>query len=180
MNLSKIADFRIKSNDGKYSINFAYGDFNGDKTFDFVVASMSYPTSQDINAKSYNPPHIIIRNADGTFSDKTQQIMPIAADVNQIDKIVATDINRDGITDLFIANGGSDAPNGSRGDTNKIYISENNKLILSEFPKSYTSFFHYVNVGDVNNDGNADLFFTSAYTQVSSLLLFNKSGVLTE
>ena len=76
----------------------------------------------------------------------------ILRQVNQIDNITTADINNDGITDIFISNGGSDAPNGSRGDTNKVYISSNNKLILSQFPKDYNSFFHYVNLGDINND----------------------------
>jgi len=180
MNITKLSRIKINTYDGRYSINFSNGDFNGDGLMDFIIASMSYPTSQDLNAISNNPPHLLIQQQNGTFIDDTNNIIPIVADVNQIDNIITADINNDGITDIFISNGGSDAPNGSRGDTNKIYISSNNKLILSQFPKDYNSFFHYVNLGDINNDGLLDAFFTSAYTQVSSLFLLNKDNQLIE
>ena len=178
MNIKLTFTTKVNSYDGKWSTNLAIGDFNGDGLIDFVFASMSLTSSISTTAVSKNPIHIMIQNPDGSFTEKTDALAPNVADVRQIDHIVTADINHDGITDIVIANGGADTPSGAAGDTSKIYISSNGQFQLKQTPSDKIEFWHYVNVDDVNGDGNPDLLFITPSAYNPGLLLTNKSGAL--
>ena len=167
-----------------HAIDFA--DFNGDCLLDIVVAGAS-GSKRGVGvliflAKKDN-------NSNITYEFATEKIIQgeIPKTVHAR-KAITADFNGDMIPDVYIADHGYDRPpfpgspnvlllSNSKG---KLVYSNNNiysKSIFGTYRGSPTLFTHGTAAGDIDNDGDVDIFVTSNMRSPSYFLLNDSKGL---
>lgn len=137
-------------------LNLIQGDYNNDGFLDFYVLRSAWSTSA---ALGQLPNSLIKNNGDGTFSDVT-----IAAGIYRQDPSQAgawTDLNNDGWLDLVVTNETSAA---AEPHPCQVFINQQNgtfKDIAPQTGLNLLGFFKGLTVGDLNNDGWPDLYFSN-------------------
>ena len=137
-------------------LNLIQGDYNNDGFLDFYVLRSAWSTSA---ALGQLPNSLIKNNGDGTFSDVT-----IAAGIYRADPSQAaawTDLNNDGWLDLVVTNETNTA---AEPHPCQVYINQKNgsfKDIAPQTGLNLLGFFKGLTVGDLNNDGWPDLYFSN-------------------
>ncbi len=136
-------------------LNLIQADYNNDGLLDFYILRSPWYVSKTLGQL---PNSLIRNNGDGTFSDVT-----IAADVYRAGPSQAaswTDLNADGWLDLVVTYETSSA---AEPHPCQVYINQKDGTFTDVAPKiglNLLGFFKGITVGDINNDGWPDLYFS--------------------
>ncbi len=153
----------VISNDHGSSETGSWGDFNNDGFLDLYVCN-----SGSENLKNF----LYKNNGDGTFEKINfgQQVNDeyISRNVDWID------INNDGFQDLFITNEDDQNENLYINKKDGTFKSINDYAFLKNLGKTTSSSW-----GDIDNDGDFDLFLANYGNQHNSLFLNNGNGSFT-
>lgn len=147
----------------------ALGDFNGDKVTDLVINIMD-------KIASTSDVYIFTGNATGHISEASTLLNPRVASY-QNDAIVAADINKDGRTDLVVAQNGGDRDTLATEfpDKQLIYLS-NKSGGYNAYLSETTAWAHNAVLADINGDSVPDAFFF-ANTSGSSLFAYGSKNL---
>jgi hypothetical protein len=138
-----------------YVGEFGLADVTGDGIPDVVAVH-----NNDVDPTASQPLTILAGNRKGGFSDVTTQVftgpVPRAQHPRQI---VFADFNRDGRTDIFVADHGYDHPPFPGYQNTLVLSAPGGKLVdaTANLPQQY-DFSHSAAAGDVNGDGAPDLY----------------------
>ncbi len=143
----------------------ATGDFNGDGKTDFVVATSGTATVNPIDG----PLQLYLNNGAGGFTRST-----IGAAI-YCSSVVTGDFNGDGITDLAAAVFPS-ASSGQSQSLISIYIGIGNGTFQPAVNYTGVSSPYHITVGDLNNDGIADLVVPNKTLDTISVFLGKGDG----
>jgi len=148
-------------------------DVNSDNHTDVIVTGGTFPPTpvRPVEMK------ILINDGSGIFNDGTSQIIPdsLPSTIHPRE-IAVSDLNGDGNPDIFIVSHGYDeAP--FPGEQNILLLSTQNGTLLDKtaaLPQQ-NDFSHSVAIGDVDGDGNRDIYVGNIYGQNNILpyLLLN-------
>ena len=132
-------------------------DLQGNGRPDVVVCHGSFPPSPAVK----QPCRVLRPQPDGSVVDVTRQLFGPGTLPSTIHprEIVSGDFNRDGRADIFVAAHGYDTAPFS-GETNLLLISNGNGTYTDRsatLPQT-PDFTHSATVGDINGDGNLDIF----------------------
>ena len=139
-------------------------DFRGDGHPDLLVC---YVASLEVPA-NVQPCRVLRPQADGRLVDVTRQLFGAGALPSAVmpGMVFTGDFNGDGRVDVFIANGGYDRP---------PFPGETNTLLISNPDGTYTdrsstlpqvpAFTHSAAIGDIDGDGNLDIYVGNTYSQ---------------
>ena len=135
---------------GGYDTGVAYADFNGDG---YVDINLLLNPGVD---GDYCEHFILINNGDNTFTKQNNLITNLDFKTYMSRKTIVGDFNGDKIPDVIRIAGGHDWLRKSN-----ILISENGNFTFKEIDVVPESQYHGFASGDVDNDGDLDLFFGS-------------------
>lgn len=138
----------------------AVGDFNGDNKPDLAVASCEDVSRDDVMQGNVS---ILLGNGDGTFGPITH----FAVGLTPL-SVVVGDFNRDGKSDLAVANGLSEDVSILLGNGDGTFKPAGN-FAVGRNPYS-------VAAGDLNGDGNIDLAIANRLSNDVSVLLGTGTG----
>lgn len=128
-------------------------DFNGDGLLDILTVIGHYLSFDSA------PVEIALNNGDGTFTENTASI--IVGDIPAFlhpREMVEADFNGDGVSDFFIAGHGYDA-DPFPGEANGLLLSNGDGTWSgAELPSIGTDFSHSAAAGDIDNDGDLDIY----------------------
>ncbi len=138
-------------------------DLNGDGKDDLFVTGASFPP-QDNTAQ---PGRIAFGDGNGGFTLASQAVFPWQT-LNTVDsrEIAFADFNGDGRTDVYVAATGWDALPGP-GEQNRLYLSNPDgtwRDATTSLPP-LTDFTHSVTAGDIDKDGDIDLYVGNVFGQ---------------
>lgn len=164
--------FRDKSNVLPNSIanSVLAADVNNDSLPDLIFGNAG---PSDTPAQNF----ILINNGDSTFTNETSTRLPVILDITQDIKLA--DIDGDNDDDMIVGNE----------DGNKIYINNGSGIFADEttarLPLTGTEETRKVTLGDVDNDGDLDIFFANVQFRANRLrqdrlLTNNGSGFFTD
>ena len=150
-------------------VQIQFSDFDGDGIPDILTAGTYFDRDESV------PMRILINDGEGNFIDSQQSM--VSGDLlvsNYPKELVAADFNGDGIDDVFVANHGYDQP---------PYPGFQNQLLLSTGAGEWVNatstlpqqadFSHSVTAGDVDGDGDIDIFVGNIGEGPSPDLLLN-------
>lgn len=154
-------------------------DFDGDGDLDLIVEQVFSPAVFPARPQRL----LAFRNNGGTFVEATDAVLGNVQMDNPYRSWVA-DFNRDGRLDLFIADTGADTVE-SPGAQSRLFIQTADGRLVDEsatrLPQR-SSYTHDVAVGDVDRDGDLDIYMVN-YTHARHtprLYLNNGSGVFSD
>jgi len=154
-------------------------DFDSDGDLDLVVVQVvSPPTVPETRARLR-----AFRNSNGTFVDVTDAVLGNVTMVHPRHAHVA-DFNRDGRVDLLIVGHGTDTPP-FPGEQTKLLIQTADGRLADESSTrlpQHGSFTHNVAAGDIDGDGDLDIYMANVNGGDSGprFYLNNGSGIFTE
>ncbi|MFN7278735.1 MAG: FG-GAP repeat domain-containing protein [bacterium] len=152
----------------------AFHDFDKDGDEDLIMGNLSYDW---VNNKLLNTPNPVnyLENRSSTFVDVSgTKFTGGVPGLVHPRKAILGDYDKNGWMDVVMAGHGFDAP--PFPGENSILL-KNNNGIFSKTDILPIGFYHSVCSGDIDNDGDLDLFFTD--TKNCRFLLNNGSGVFT-
>jgi len=178
------------TDDSGWSVSAAFVDYDRDGWLDlFVGHYLSYSLKSDVpcfsvaGRRDYCPPRLYTaqpsrlyhNNRDGTFSDVTAA-SGLASEFGPALGVATADFNGDGWIDIYVANDGQ---------PNQLWINQRDGTFKNTGLISGTAFTadgHAnagmgVDAGDVDNDGDEDLFVTNFVNEGDSLFVNNGSGL---
>jgi len=135
---------------GGYDTGVAYADFNGDG---FVDINLMLNPGVD---GDYCEHFMLINNGDDTFKMRNDLITNTNFETYMSRKTIVGDFNGDKIPDVVRIAGGHDWLRKSN-----IMLSENGAFTFKEIEEVPFSQYHGFASGDIDNDGDLDLFFGS-------------------
>lgn len=152
-------------------------DFDGDGDLDLIVAQVAPPTYPATTSRL-----LAFRNDAGTFVDATAAVLGGAQMVNPR-RFKVADFNKDGRSDLFVAETGTDT-DPFPGGQSRIFIQTADGRLVDEtnarlpLRNDYT---HGADIADVNGDGTLDIFMANFILASSPrLYLGNSAGVFSD
>jgi streptogramin lyase len=126
-------------------VQVAYGDLNGDGVPDIITAPATNSTPE-------------VRVFDGVTHQKIKDFMAYATTFTGGLNVAVADVNGDGVLDIITAPGVTGGPEIKVFDGTKVSTGANSELLFDFF--AYASTFTggcNMSVGDINNDGKADI-----------------------
>jgi len=155
-------------------------DLNGDGNDDLFVTGLSFPPYDN----TAQPGRVAFGDGQGGFTIAAQSVFPWQT-LNTVHprEIAFADFNGDGHTDVYIASHGWDA-SPFPGEQNRLYLSNPDgswRDATSSLPQ-LLDFSHSVTTGDVDNDGDLDIYVGNVFgqAQIAPYILINDgSGNLT-
>jgi hypothetical protein len=179
-----------RTDDSGWSVSAAFVDYDRDGWLDlFVGHYLNYGLKTDVpcfslaGRRDYCPPRLYMaqpsrlyhNNRDGTFSDVTAA-SGLASEFGPALGVATADFNGDGWIDIYVANDGQ---------PNELWINQRDGTFRNMALLSGTAFSadgHAkagmgVDAGDVDNDGDEDLFVTNFVNEGHSLFVNDGSGL---
>jgi hypothetical protein len=155
-------------------------DFDGDGYPDLVTQHIAVPPTVPETRLRL---HAFRNNRNGTFTDATDAVLGNVTMVHPRDRFVA-DFNGDGRPDLLIVGHGTDTPP-FPGEQAKLFIQSADGRLVDESATrlpQHTSFTHNLAVGDIDGDGDLDLYLANVNGGDSGprFYLNNGAGFFTE
>lgn len=144
----------------------AYADFDKDGDLDVMAVSFNFTDNTGVDVEYY-------KNSNGTFA-KDQSVF--GANIPTYvhgRKAIIGDFDKNGWTDVVIAGHGYDKPP-FPGEEAKIMFNTNGLFTTKTLPLP-PGFFHSICSGDVDHDGDVDLFLTNNFS-VGKFLLNDGAG----
>lgn len=148
----------------------AYADYDKDGDMDIMAASFNFTSNIGIDVEYF-------KNAGNSFQKDQSVFGGAAARYVHARKAITGDFDKNGWPDVVIAGHGFDIPP-FPGEKAYIMLNTNGKFISKELPFG-AGFYHSVCAGDIDNDGDQDLFFTLAYQSVGKFLINDGNGNFT-
>lgn len=134
-------------------------DANGDGVDDILIFGAWYPHNGGGAAAVGQPALLMLGKGDGTYAPAPTGMLPSTFTTIHPREVVQADFNKDGLIDLFVADHGYDA---------EPYPGAQNRLLLGKQGGGYidasanlpqlADYSHSATVGDINRDGNLDIF----------------------
>jgi hypothetical protein len=151
-------------NDGGYSYDCAWGDYDNDGFVDLFVVNDGSQAGQ--------PNFLYRNNGDGTFTRMTSS-GPIVTDVATCHGCAWGDYDNDGFLDMIVSNGG--------GGNQFLYRNNGNGTFskITSSPVNAAGDCHSVRWGDYDNDGWLDLFMVKHNSGGNRLFHNNGDGTFT-
>jgi Bacterial Ig-like domain (group 3)/FG-GAP-like repeat len=137
------------SSGGYRAVSVAVDDFNGDRTADLVVANQCQSSGNCSNGSA----GVLLGKGDGTF----QSAVNYASGGNNAAAVAVSDLNRDGQTDLVLANQCQIANNCSDGSISVLLGNGDGTFQPAQSYASDGVFAVSIDTGDWNGDRKADL-----------------------
>jgi hypothetical protein len=179
-----------RTDDPGWSVSAAFVDYDRDGWLDLYVGHyLNYSLKSDVpcfsvaGRRDYCPPRLYMaqpsrlyhNNRDGTFSDVTAA-SGLAGEFGPALGVATADFNGDGWIDIYVSNDGQ---------PNELWINQRDGTFKNMGLLSGTAFSadgHAnagmgVDAGDVDNDGDEDLFVTNFVNEGHSLFVNNGSGL---
>jgi len=171
----------------RWSVSAAFADIDGDGLLDLFVGNYldyTFETNQQCfnagpnycNPLSYPPlPDRLFRNkGDGTFEDISQSSGLTAYPANSLG-VVASDLNNDGMVDLYVA---------CDGEANLLWYNEGGGVFKESALLSGCAFNGMgqaeasmgIDAGDFDGDGDDDLFMTHLAGETNTIYVNNGKG----
>ncbi len=161
INYSEQMPASLKFYNGGYLARISH-DFDKDGDKDMIMGNLNY---DDAKGQLVNAPRPVnfLRNSGGVYTDETASVFSgsVPGQVHPRKAVVA-DFDKNGWMDVVFAGHGFDAPP-FPGEQALVMMNNNGKFTSSLLPQG--GFFHSVCSGDVDNDGDIDLFFTDNKNQ---------------
>ena len=141
------------------SLDVSLGDVDGDGDTDAFVA----------NGVSHKEPNKVwLNDGKGNFTDSQQALG------NSFSYGVSlADVDGDGDTDAFVANGWLDEPN-------KVWLNDGSGFFTDSQQALGNSFSYGVSLADVDGDGDTDAFVTNTFNKPNKVWLNDGSGFFTD
>jgi hypothetical protein len=179
---------RTGTNQPGWSVSASFLDFDRDGWLDLYVGNYvkNYDTRKCLSAlgerdycgpQGFDPvPDRLYRNrGDGTFADVTA-VAQVAREYGRAMGVVAADVNADGWVDIYVANDMSE---------NILWLNQKNGTfkngaVLAGVALDQAGAVQAgmgVDAGDLDNDGDEDLFVTNLSTQYNTLYVNDGSGL---
>jgi hypothetical protein len=152
--------------------SFRIGDLNGDGKEDLLVLGAYYPGGPT----NYSPQQgrVLFGDGSGGFRVASATEFPTASLLAvHPRKVVYADFNGDGRTDFFIADHGWDA-NPFPGAQNRLFLSNSNGGFTdaSASLPQISDYTHTAAVGDIDGDGDIDIFAGNGYDSPGHVLAY--------
>jgi hypothetical protein len=155
--------------DANYAPQSFYGphtaDLNGDGNEDLVVLGANYPGSGVVNVPQ--PGRVFLGDGNGHFASAPTDLFPVDTLMTvHPRKVLFTDFNADGLSDMFISSHGWDQPP-YPGEQNRLYLSRSEggwEDATANLPQ-VSDFSHTSAVGDISGRGLTDIFVGNGYAQ---------------
>ena len=139
-------------------------DVNADTKQDLMITRLKWPPT---NPATYTPIQSMLNQGD--FQFQLQDVIEGFDSLVHPRDYATGDFNGDGFEDLFIADHGTDV-NPFPGGQNRLYLNNGSgKLIESSAGHipSILDFSHNTTAGDIDNDGDLDIYVCNIYNQAS-------------
>lgn len=139
-------------------------DINTDEQADLMITRLKWPPT---NPATYTPIQTMMNQ--GNFQFQLQDVIEGFDSLVHPRDYATGDFNGDGFEDLFIADHGTDV-NPFPGGQNRLYLNNGSgKLIESSAGRipSILDFSHNTTAGDIDNDGDLDIYVCNIYNQAS-------------
>jgi len=141
---------------------YGFGNIFGNGRNDIVVAPTFFQQGPAISVEFWR------NNGDGTFSNKSTDILSAPITTESVNNVFVADLNSDGRDDVFLVDGGWELPG-------KPFGGARNKLLLSgpdgkltdasaSLPVSYVNYNHKSAMADLNGDKCLDFVITEIGT----------------
>jgi FG-GAP-like repeat len=142
---------------------WAFADFNRDGRTDILVAASFGNNGPKL------PIEIWLQQPDGTFVNRTSDVIEGPVPIGGGGNPLVADFNEDGRPDVFLMDGGLEDKFPSDGETNKLLLSQpNGRLVDASWRISPNplAFHHTASVADIDGDGHLDVMITAIATGV--------------
>ena len=152
-------------------------DFDGDGDLDLIVAQVAAPTFPATTSRL-----LAFRNDAGTFVDATGAILGNIQMINPR-RFKVADFNKDGRSDLFVAETGTDT-DPFPGGQSRLFVQTADGRLADETSArlpARNDYTHGADVADVNGDDTLDIFMANfILSSAPRLYLGNAAGVLAD
>ena len=146
----------------------AYVDFNDDGHIDFLFHPLN-DTPQTMPAEVY------LNDGTGCFSLDTSFFGENPPSLIHARKALTGDFNGDRRMDVFVLGSGYDHPSGT-GEASYVMLSSENGYVLGNGLDTFTGYQHGGASGDIDKDGDIDVFSTHLNANLSPFFLINNGS----
>lgn len=169
------------ANDGGENPRWVIADFNKDGLKDIFLRYDPVSAFSNVTTGS-SPVRFFIAKSNGGF-EQDKSIFPEGYSPTLVNRIVATDLNGDGGTDIIVAAAGQDpyvnglpAQSGYTGELSQVLTYTPNGYKLAKINNNINAFAHHASAGDINGDYLPDAFVTSLVFSSPFFIMGDNTG----
>lgn len=167
--------------DGGENPRWVIADFNKDGLKDIFLRYDPVSAFSNVTTGS-SPVRFFIAKSNGGF-EQDKSIFPEGYSPTLVNRIVATDLNGDGGTDIIVAAAGQDpyvnglpAQSGYTGEFSQVLTYTPNGYKLAKINNNINAFAHHASAGDINGDYLPDAFVTSLVFSSPFFIMGDNAG----